>query len=168
MRTNEQATLYLVGLRIEPEIFEPQLYTIYVDDDRPITYKRQPILFVRPDLAEAALQKSDCGAAAFGPAPGEVYTVYDFAEALYTLRHRDEDQDSSLLDCINLVLDFCTVTEGTFPAGYRHCLESLADQLTFDRSFGEFVERNGISRTTVTDALYWSIGMIACQMKLLI
>src|SRR5947207_19594 len=89
MNNTEQSTLDLVGFRIEPDIFEPQLYTIYVDGDRPILYKGQPILFTRPESAEAALQKSDCGAAAFGPTPSELYTVWDFADAIYTLNHKD-------------------------------------------------------------------------------
>src|SRR6266478_7441907 len=54
----EQSTLHLVGFRIEPDIYEPQLYTIYVDGDRPILCQGQPLVFFRPELAAAALRKS--------------------------------------------------------------------------------------------------------------
>ena len=74
---DQKPTLYLVGFRIEPDIWEPQMYTIYVNDDRPILCEGQPILFPRADHAGIALAKSDCGAASLGPAPTELYTVYD-------------------------------------------------------------------------------------------
>src|SRR5437016_4803226 len=94
----ERPTLDLIGFRIEPDIFEPQLYTIYVGGDRPILCGGQPILFVRPELAEAALQKSDCGAAAYGPAPSELYAVFDLADVIYTLNHKDEAENADVLD----------------------------------------------------------------------
>ena len=163
----EQPTLDLVGFRIEPDIFEPQLYTIYVEGDRPILCEGQPILFTRPELAEAALQKSDCGAAAFGPAPSELDTVLDFTDAIYTLNEKDEAENAGLLDCINILLDFCNCIDQPVPVAYRSCLESLADHLTFNKEFASFLDERKISRDEVTDAIFWCIGMIIYWMKLL-
>ena len=87
----DTSRLYLVGFRIEPDIAAPQMYTIYVDDDRPILCDNQPILFPKPELAEVALCKSNCGASLLGPAPTELYAVFDIANAFYSLIERDED-----------------------------------------------------------------------------
>ena len=67
--------LYLVGFRFEPDIYDPQLYTIYVHDDRPIMREGLPVVFPRPDLAAKALAQTDCGAVDLGEAPAELYTV---------------------------------------------------------------------------------------------
>ncbi len=164
----EPPTLYLLGFRIEPDLTEPQLYTIYVDDDRPILCGGKPILFVRPDLARAALQKCDCGAAAFGPAPSQLYAVFDFADAIHTLNLKDEAENAQLLDCINLLLDFCHCIDKPMPWAYRSCLEALADHLTFHKEFASFLSKKRIPRDAVTDAFSWCMGMIVYKMKLLV
>jgi hypothetical protein len=161
----QQSTLYLVGFRIEPDIYDPQLYTIYVDSDRPITFEGQPLVFTRSDLAAAALRKSDCGAARIGPAPTELYAVFDIADAVYTLNMCDEAEDSELLDCINVLLDFVNCIAEPMPETYRSALERLADHLTFHKRFADFLASEKLERQTITDAIYWSLGLIVYQMK---
>jgi hypothetical protein len=163
----QESTLYLVGFRIEPDLYEPQLYTIYVEEDRPIMWQGHPIVFTRPDLAKAALEKSDCGASKFGPAPVELHTVLDFASAVYTLCVEDEAPDTEALDCINTLLDFANCVDERMPDAYRSCLEILADHLTFNKPFGQFLQDNNLSRQLISDAIYWSLGMIIYQMKIL-
>jgi hypothetical protein len=162
----DRSQLYLVGFRIDPDVSEPQLYTLYVDDDRPIPGAGRPIVFVRPDLADDALQASDCGAAALGPAPSELYAVFDLSGALYTLNEEDEDEGSNLLNRINMILDFCKNVDELMPAAYRSRLESLADHLTFETRFGAFLRENDLSRNEMTDALYWCLGAISYHMKI--
>jgi len=154
-------TLYLVGFRIDPEVRDPQLYTLYVGCERPILRKGRPIVFARPDLAEAALQESDCGAPKVGPAPQEVYTVFDFAEALYILDSQDEAPKRGVVDCINVILDFVARVPDSMPTEYRSSLERLADHLTFHLRFAEFLQEQSISRENLTDAFFWSMGAVA-------
>src|SRR5438128_984165 len=132
---DENSRLYLIGFRIEPDIFDPQMYTIYVNDDRPILSNGQPILFPRAELAAIALSKSDCGASAVGPAPTELYAVYDMADAIYTLNERDEDTSNEVLNLINIVLDFAKCVKEEMPESYRADLSMLADHLTFHHRF---------------------------------
>lgn len=162
----EQSTLHLVGFRIEPDIHEPQLYTVYVDGDRPIMRQGQPLVFGQADLAKAALDASDCGAAALCP-PTELYTVFDIAETVHTLSEKNEEAGSEVLDVINVLLDFANCVRVAMPQEYRSALEALADHLTFNKSFGEFLTTSGIQRTTVIDAIYWSLGMIVYNMKVI-
>jgi hypothetical protein len=168
MKPLDEPTLYLIGFRIEPDIFDPQMYTIYVNDDRPILCKGQPILFPRSELAASALSKSDCGASLIGPASTELYTVYDITEAIYTLNVRDEDTSSELLNLINLIFDFCQCTKEEMPECYRKDLVMLADHLTFNNPFSDFLRQHNLSRQALTDAVFWSIGMIIYSSKIII
>jgi hypothetical protein len=165
--TTQLSTLHLIGFRIEPDIPEPQLYTIYVDGDRPILFQGQPIVFTRPELAPIALSQSDCGASALGPAPSELYTVFDLVEAVYTLSEKDEETGSETLDVINVLLDFVNCTSAPMPEMYRSALKSLADHLTFKNQFADFLMASGIERTMIIDAIYWTLGMIVYHMKLI-
>lgn len=164
----ENSQLYLIGFRIEPDIFDPQMYTIYVNNDRPILYQGQPILFPRADLGAIALSKSDCGASAIGPAPTELDCVYDIADAIYTLNEKDDETSSELLDLINLVFDFAKCVKERMPESYRADLSMLADHLTFHHRFTDFLGQHNLDRQKITDALYWAIGMIIYTSKIIV
>lgn len=167
-RISGSEKLYLVGFRIDPDEVEPQVYTLYVDCDRPILKEQHPILFVFPSLASKALSESDCGAAILGPVPDELYTVFDIADAFYTLEARDDALDSGLLDCINALTDFMPFFIDPMPEHYHSVLRRMADHLTFNLPFKEFIEEQGISRKTLTDAFYWSIGATIYSSKIIV
>jgi hypothetical protein len=143
------------------------MYTIYIDDDRPILYQGRPILFPRAELAPIALEKSDCGASAIGPAPTELWAVYDIADAIYTLNERGEEKESELLDLIIVILDFANCTNEKIPDNYRVDLCMIADHLTFDHCFSDFLQQHNLDRRRLTDALYWGIGMIIYKSKII-
>jgi hypothetical protein len=164
--TNE-TTLYLIGFRIEPDICDPQLYTIYVNDDRPIMFRGRPILFSKMELAQTALAKCDCGAAAFGPAPTDVYAVYDITNAICTLCENDEELHSEVLDLVNVILDFTICLKIKMPDGYREQLELLADHLTFQNNLRTFFSQHNLNRASFVNALYWAIGMIVYNSKII-
>lgn len=160
-------TLYLVGFRIDPDLHNPQMYTLYIDEDRPITRQGQPLLFTRPNLADAALKESDCCSVLLKPAPHDVYAVFDIAGALYIFESKDEAPDGTALDCINAMLDFLALIEDVIPSGYRSIMEKLADHLTFNREFSDFLHEQSISRKDIVDAFFWCIGAIVCRTKIL-
>jgi len=162
-----KATLYLIGFRIEPDIFDPQMYTIYINDDRPIMLKGQPILFPRAELATVALANSDCSASLVGPAPTELYAVFDIAEAIYTLNEKDEEGSNEILNLLNVILDFVKCVQITMPLNFHAILTTLADHLTFNKRLPEFFDQHGLTRQMVTDAIFWSIGMILYNAKII-
>jgi hypothetical protein len=163
----DTSTLYLVGFRIDPDIETPQMYTIYVDDDRPILCDNRPILFSRPELAQTALIRSNCGASMLGPAPSELYTVFDIANALYSINERDKDDCSDLLNVINAVLDFAKCARQPMSNTFLIQLSLLADHLTFHRHFARFLDEHSWDRRQIVDALYWTLGMILCASKII-
>lgn len=151
-------SLRLMGFRIEPEIFDPQLYTLYVDWERPILIGRMPILFTKPCLAQSALDISDCGASRFGPAPNELYFVYDITSTIYTIQVEStcDSGDHSLL--VNMLLDFVNLANADMPKVFRRALSELADYITFNKDLNSYFESSRDSRQVVVDAIYWAIG----------
>jgi hypothetical protein len=163
--TSEQHSLYLVGFRIDADRVEPQVFTVYIEGERPIFRDGQPILFTQPTLAPAALAISNCGASAYGAAPTELNCVFDLPSAIYVLAEENEAPDGETLDCINILLDFANHMDETIPVEYRSCLESLADHLTFNKEFAHFLIERGIDRRLIMDAVYWVVGAICCNVK---
>ena len=160
-------TLYLTGFRIDPDIYEPQFYTLYVDEDGPIMSAGCPVLFSRPELAAEAYRISDCDKSEYTEVPNELYIVYDLTEAIYVIDALDEAPSSSILNCLNVILDFANCLPDELPPLYRTSIEKLADQLTFEYSFGAFLEASGISRKDIVDGIYWCFGHTLYQMKFL-
>ena len=153
--------LYLVGFRIDPEQTDPQVYTVYVDDERPILRERRPLLS-RPDLASRALRESDCGAASLGPAP-QSYTQFltlPTPKPLQQLNQETRRLYGELLNCINAIFDFVPFFADPMPEQYRSALRRLADHITFHKQFAEvwLIKEQEISRVVLTDALFWSLG----------
>ncbi len=159
--------LYLIGFRIEPDIFDPQLYTIYIEGEHPITCSGQPIVFAKPELADAALALSDLDRTRFGATPEELDAVFDIAEAIYVLCEEDEVENGDPLGCINMLLDIANCVDERTPCSHRKTLESLADHLTFNTEFKSFIEGNNITRQEISDAFFWAIGMAVYHMKIL-
>jgi hypothetical protein len=155
----ERAPLYLIGIRLDPDISTPQLYTLYIDDDAPISREGRPIVFTRPEKASAAFRAAGCNVERFQPVPDAVHAVFDFAEALYVLNCKDI-VDATLIHCVNLLLDFVDLCPDEMPPQYRKALHDLADHLTFSEHLSAFLEESGHSRQLLTDAMYWCLGAL--------
>src|SRR5271165_3054313 len=98
--------LVLVGFRVDASHDGPQFYTLLAvggENERPMTADGRILFFTRPQLAAQALQR-DASLARLGPAPQELETFCDVAEALYRVNSQDKDPDGVILDCL-LVLD---------------------------------------------------------------
>lgn len=167
MNNDAHPELYLIGFRIEPDIFEPNVYSIYVDDDGPLLYCGQPVLFPRAELAAKVIGSAGKEYAHM-VAPSDVQAVYDVVEAVFTIQERDEDRANHLLDCVNLLLDYIKCLNIKVPGGYDSDLRMLADHVTFDASFAGFLKEHQISRERLVDALYWGIGMVLYNSKIIV
>lgn len=152
--------LFLIGFRIEPDIFDPQIYTIYINDDRPILFQNRPILFASPGLSQSALEKSDCGAVRFGPAPTEVFAVFDITQAMQSLAEMECESRGEIVDLVNAMLDFGACIKAPVPRAYAEILPLLADHLTFQSNIASFFEGREATREDAANAMYWFMGMI--------
>lgn len=160
--------LYLIGFRIEPDIAEPSVYSIYVDDDGPLLSNGLALFFPRRELAAKALAMSDLASSEINAAPTELQIVYDITDAIYTLQERDEDISNGLLDFINLLLDYAACLGVQIPDTYRKQLEMLVDHVTFHVAFADFLRENHLERQRLVDALYWGIGMMLYNSRIIV
>lgn len=167
MNNDAHPELYLIGFRVEPDIREPNVYSIYVDDEGPLLYCGQPVLFPRAELAAKVINGAGKEYAHM-VAPSDLQAVYDVVEAVFTIQERDDDIDNHLLDFINLILDYVKCLKIAVPSDYDSDLRMLADHVTFNSSFAAFLKEHQISRERLVDSLYWGIGMVVYNSKIII
>src|SRR5271169_4374678 len=93
--------LILVGFRVAANHEGPQFYTLLAvggENERPLTANGRIIFFTRPQLAAKSLA-FDTSLARLGPAPEDLETFCDVAEALHrvTSQNKDPDESSSIV-----------------------------------------------------------------------
>jgi hypothetical protein len=88
-----------------------RIYTLYIEDERPIYFDNRPIFFFRTDLdvIEKALNLSNCGASKITVVLDDIYCEYDFADLLQSLENSalKYTPDSKIVSCLNILMDYC-------------------------------------------------------------
>ncbi len=159
--------LVLVGLRLDGEHDGPQFYTLLAvggDNERPITADGRLLFFTPPELA-AKLLSLDPEMAKLGPAPQEIETFCDVAEALHLVNSKDDDPDGVVLDCLLVFDDLVRATKLHMPDRYQGLLTELTARLT-ERARLRDIFTNRSLREHVEDALLWCIGAIAAKARI--
>jgi hypothetical protein len=102
-------TLYIIELKIYPNTNNVHLYTLYVGDERPIYHNSNPILFFDLVNTKKALNISNCGSQKILAIPDDVYCVFDYYSVIKLLENSTikNVNDAELLDCLNLLTDYC-------------------------------------------------------------
>jgi len=137
-------SVWLVGVQLDPDReIGPELYTLLFEakHEQPCVSGGRIVLFTMPELAGLASQMEDDPRARGGlAAPNDVYTVYGLGRALALIRNHEatQDEESSIVDCLNLLFDCIAALGLTLPAEYGEPLRRLADHLTFSNSLSEF------------------------------
>jgi len=158
--------IYLVGVLIDPNSREPDLYTLVLynevartDANRPLTYEDRIVFFRNLKDAGRALALGDIAFRKYGSAPTEVEHVYNVAQALAVVADGAIDEDSNIGAFLNELLDFVAI-RWKIPDNYRSALSALADYATFERDIDAFFTHSH-KRTETRDAILWCLGAIA-------
>jgi hypothetical protein len=160
--------LILVGLRLDGQHDGPQLYTLLSvggTDERPISAGGRLLFFTRRELAAKALSL-DATLAMLAPAPQEIETFCDVAEALHLVNAQNEDPDGVVLDCLLIFDDLVRATHLHMPDRYQGILTELAARLTERTSLRKIFTSPSL-REHVEDALLWCIGAIAVKSRVI-
>jgi hypothetical protein len=160
--------LVLVGFRVDASHDGPQFYTLLAvggENERPLTLDGRILFFSRPQLAARALQL-DAHLARLGPAPEELETFCDVAEALYRTNSQSADPDGIILDCLLVFDDLVRATKLHMPDHYQGTLTELAARLTEGVQLGKIFTSHFL-RERVEDALLWCIGAVAVKGRML-
>jgi hypothetical protein len=161
--------LYLIGFRLNSQSVHPEIYTllIYGENDRPIKLDNQIIFFNYPEEASKIWQLCGNDVQKLGQPPNNVELVIDVAKALYLINHEDADFTNTILDCLNMLLDFVKAAETTIPDIYGGPISSFADHLTFEHDFSSFFTESTFDRSLISDAILWCIGAILVKSRIL-
>ena len=160
--------LALVAFRLDGDHDGPQFYTLLAvggDNERPAMAGGRLLFFSRPELATKALAL-DRELAKLGPAPAEVETFCDIAEALHVVNSQDADPDSVVLDCLLVFDDLVRATRLHMPDRYQGMLTELTARLTERTSLANIFTSHFL-REHVEDALLWCIGAIAIKARMI-
>ncbi len=156
--------LVLVGFRLDASHDGPQFYTLLAvggENERPLTSDGHIVFFTRPELAPAALAL-DPGLAQLGPAPEQLETFCDVAEALHRVNSQETDPDGVVLECLLVFDDLVRATRLQMPDRYQGILTELAARLTEGATLQKIFTRSYL-RQHVEDALLWCIGAVAVK-----
>lgn len=167
-RPHDHEELALVGLRATPYHDGPQLYTLLAvggDNERPLTANGSIIFFRTPAQSESAL-KLDATMSKLGPAPDQIESVCDLAQALYLVNSQDRDANGVLLDCLLLLDDLVRATRIHMPERYQAILTELTGRLTEGKQLRQIFSNPSL-RSHVEDALLWCVGAIVVKARIL-
>jgi hypothetical protein len=160
--------LVLVGFRLDANHDGPQVYTLLAvggENERPLTAEGHIIFFTRPQLAAKALAL-DAGLSRLGPAPEEIETFCDVAEALYRVNSQNADPDGVILDCLLVFDDLVRATKLHMPDRYQGILTELAARLTEGAQLRAIFSSAAL-REHVEDALLWCVGAVTVKARML-
>lgn len=167
-RAQHHEELVLVGLRIDPQHDGPQFYTLLAvggDVERPPVADGRLLFFARPELASKVLAM-DTELAKLGPAPPEMDTFCDVAEALHLVNSQDVDPEGVVLECLLIFDDLVRATRLHMPDRYQGLLTELAARLT-ERTTLRQIFSNAALREHVEDALLWCLGAIVAKSRII-
>jgi hypothetical protein len=167
-RRHPHEELVLVGFRVDAAHDGPQFYTLLAvggDNERPLTANGRILFFTRPQLAKTALAL-DASLAGLGPAPEELETFCDVAEALYRVNSQNTDPDGVVLDCLLVLDDLVRATRLHMPDRYQGILTELAARLTEGAQLRNIFTNNAL-REHVEDALLWCVGAVTVKSRFL-
>lgn len=154
----------MVGFRVDGQHDGPEFYTLLAvggENERPIVADSRLLFFRRPQAANEALAL-DRDLAKLGPAPQEIETFCDVAEALHLVNSQDTDPDGVVLDCLLVFDDLVRATKLHMPDRYQGILTELAARLTERASLHDIFRAPSL-REHVEDALLWCIGAIVIK-----
>ncbi len=160
--------LILVGFRVDASHEGPQFYTLLAvggENERPLTADGHILFFTRPDLAAKALAL-DAGLARLDPAPEELETFCDLAEALYRVNSQNADPEGVILDCLLVLDDMVRATRLQIPDRYQAILTELAARLTEGAQLRSIFTKATL-REQVEDALLWCAGAVAVKARMI-
>jgi hypothetical protein len=160
--------LVLVGFRVDATHDGPQFYTLLAvggENERPLTADGHIIFFTLPQLASKALAL-DASLSRMGPAPQEIETFCDLAEALYRVNSQNTDPDGVILDCLLVFDDLVRATKLHMPDRYQGILTELAARLTEGAQL-RAIFSSGALREHVEDALLWCVGAVTLKARMI-
>lgn len=154
----------LIGFLLDPNRDEPQLYCLMREGqvDVPLMASGRIVLFAEMGRAAELLHRY--GRVADGEVPDieRPFLFCDVAQTLHRLSMGGIDDESAILNTVNLLLDLVVATGVPFDERRRTALGSIADYCTTNRDVTRYLEEEGdYSSRELLDAVLWCVGVVA-------
>jgi hypothetical protein len=164
-----EESIYLIGFKIYPGKKEQDLYTLFIfgEEEKPLMVDNHMIFFNKVELASMALSLGDDRVKRLTPTPKKVALTCDISRMLNLIEVENFDSSSTILNCLNTILDLVKATKRPMPIKYKKILYKFADHLTFEREYSNFITEHNISRVAIINAILWCFGAILLKAKVL-
>lgn len=160
----------LIGFRINPDSESPDVYTLmtYGAKEMPIVVNGQLLFFRSPTSTAVVYEFFEESIKKLASLPTETDAICDVAAMLHIINHQDSDESATVLNCLNTLFDLVNATQLTIPTAYKKMLYNLADHLTFNQDFADYINQQGLERANITNGVLWCIGAIVVNSRILV
>lgn len=153
--------VYVVGLRLDPDRLEPELYTLWFEYDggesrAAARSGRLQWVFSATDVDLVRDDDYDLGAGRVHSMDDSV--VCDVATVLYAVQRGAGDNDLEVLNSINMLDDFLIAVANPLPDEPQRLLGTMRVGLTEGESLGQVVPPP--ARKATIDAVFASLGRV--------
>jgi len=158
----DQVVWRLGAIRIDPDMDHPELYCLILEGakDRPLLCDGRILFFTELDRAEELIAKYGSDLPYDWKDLEKPFFHCDIAEALHALTEEQVDQNASILDAVNFLLDLVECSPVPMPASYKEILFKTADHCTFSKDMKALFEQSPFAPMDVVNAMLWCIGAI--------
>ena len=153
---------YLTGLRTDSRSETPNFYTFLVAQGGqllPLVANGQIVLFTHLDLASIALSRAGIDAEFRALSLENVYLV-DVAGALYLLERESADPQRLIANTLDLCAKILTSLGIGVPSIFADALIDLGNHVDTNELYGDFIERESITRPRAIDGVRWCLGTV--------
>ncbi len=164
----DPTTFYLTALRLNGRSETPDFYTFLLETNgemSPLIADGQVILFTHIDLAERALGIAGISAEFKTLSLKNAYLI-DVAAALHLLDSENADSSKTIANMLDLFARILTTIGIGVPAVFADTLIELGNYVDTHEFYGDFIEREQMTRARAVDAVRWCLGTIFSVVKL--
>ncbi len=152
----------LVSVRVSPDAESPELYCLLYEgkQDRPLTRNGRIIFFVDANRATTILLEYAPRIEVDEIDVDKPLFCLDLANTLYVMHANCDDCEGTVIDTLNLLLDFVVLCPLQPTAEQLQLLKDLADHFTFERNPKSFFAARPGARQDAMEAIVACIGRI--------
>jgi hypothetical protein len=164
----DQTFLRLIGVGLDPDIEQPDLYYLLyeADKDTPVTDSGRILFFRDPTQSKIVADQFASHLSVDNFDIESPLVVCDIAETLYYLTHGGVDESDTVVNSVNLLLDLVDATGLELANWVRPVLVEVADYCTFHRDISGLPHEKYSIQDRVS-AILLSVGAIVVRSRVL-
>ena len=172
--TQETATFYLTGIRLDGRHDRPNLYTFLIEQGGieqesrmlPLIHDGQIILFTDLALAQPALKAAHIDVEFRSLSLQNVYLI-DVSQTLFLLQSQSVDEQKIIANTLDFFARVLTALGIGVPPVFADALIAFGNYIDQNAFYGDFIEQKSITRHRCIDATRWCLGTILSLTKLI-